>query len=66
MSDSLVNAVLANILARELVATGYARSKRHREVHIVDVLFGVITEVFHESVEVVTLWQIHTTVLVVL
>jgi hypothetical protein len=63
--DSLVDTVLADILAWEFVAAGDTSLQRDSKVHKVDVLLSVVAHVLDESVEVVSLRHAHTAVLVV-
>jgi hypothetical protein len=62
--DCIVNTVLANVLARELVAVLDWGTKRHSKVHVVDVLFVPGSHVSNESVQKVAFWHILGTVLV--
>lgn len=66
VSDSFVNTVLTNILSRELVAITKALSQRNSVVREVNILFSPVSKVTHKSVEIVTLWHIDSTVLIIL
>jgi hypothetical protein len=66
MLHGLIGTVLSNVLAGELVVVASGSGQRHGVVHVIDVLFGPLAEVTHESVEVVTLGHVNCTVLVVL
>jgi len=62
--DCIVNTVLANVFARELVAVLDWGTQRHSKVHVVDVLFVPGSHVSNESIQKVALWHILGTVLV--
>ena len=66
MLDRFVDAVLANVLSRELVAIASGAAKGHGVVHVVYVLLSPLSEVADKSVEVVALRHVHGRVLVVL
>lgn len=66
MFDGLIDTVLADVLAWELIATRHTGLQRHSEVHEVDVLFSVVAHVLNKPVEVVTLGHGDTAVLIII
>ena len=64
MLDSLVNAILAYVLAGEFIAVTGAGLERHCEVHVVYIFFSPLPEVPDESVNIVSLRHLDSAVLV--
>jgi len=62
--NSVVNTILAYVLAREFIAISGAGLERHSEVHVVYIFFSPLAEVSDKSVYVVSLGHLNRTVLV--
>ena len=61
----LISPVLADVFAGELVLSSNSSLERHRVVHIVNVFLGPVPKVANESVEVVALWHVDRTILII-
>ena len=65
MFDCIVYTILANVLTWEFETTGLACLQRNSKMHKVNVSLCVVSEVFDESVEIMSLGHCESTLLII-
>ena len=65
MLNCFVDTILSDVFTREFVAARYSSLEWDREVHEIDVLFSVISQVFYKTIKIVTLRHLNSTIFVV-
>jgi len=66
VADCFVNSILTNIFAWELILIASGSCKRYSVMHVINILFSPLSEVFNEAVKVMAFWHFNSTVFVVI